>query len=499
MALAAASLLILATAVAVTLWRLRQPALPPPTVVQLSSERWAGSGSFSPDGTQIAYASAGDDGANWDIWLKIVGQAEARRLTTDPAAEGYPAWSPDGTQVAFLRYYSGTTRGLTFYATGAIHLVSPLGGTARRLSDFPARLQLSWSPDGHWLAAAKALSGIDQSGGIYLISLATGEARPVTSPNAPAFDVSPSFSPDGRALAYGSCKGVEGNSSCDVYVQSLDSESKPQGAVRSLTQQRLGQSLGLAWTRDGRSVVYDGLWRVRADGSTPPERLEQASGGGRSPSTVRSRDRLAFVRPVGEADIYRLPLGGSPTPLVQSTFLELQPQYSPDGRRIALVSGRAGSGNDIWLANADGSNLTRLTRGPGRAQGYPGWSPDGRSIVFDSRSEDGHVDVWTIGASGSGLRQITHDPKDDIVPSFSRDGRFVYFTSNRTGRYDIWRVPAGGGTEEQVTHEGGHFPFESADGRTLYYKRGAGDGALLSRPTAGGEERTILRCVPIFG
>ena len=72
-------------------------------MVQLTSERWAGSGSFSPDGTQIAFASAGDDGANWDIWLKIVGEAEARRLTTDPAAEGYPAWSPDGTQIAFLR------------------------------------------------------------------------------------------------------------------------------------------------------------------------------------------------------------------------------------------------------------------------------------------------------------------------------------------------------------------------------------------------------------
>jgi serine/threonine protein kinase/Tol biopolymer transport system component len=496
-ALAAAGFLVLSAAAIVTLWRLRQPALPPPIVVQLSSERWAGSGSFSPDGAQIAYASAGDDGANWDIWLKIVGQAEARRLTTDSAAEGYPAWSRDGVQVAFLRFYSGTAR-LPFFATGTIHLVSPLGGPARRLSDFPARLQLSWSPDGRWLAAAKARAGNDSPGAVYLISVATGEPRPLTSPNPPAFDVSPSFSPDGRLLAYVSCKGAEGYPACDVYVLPLDSELKPQGAARPLTRQGLNASHGLAWTRDGRSIVYDGLWRVRADGRTPPERLEQASGG-RSASTVGSRDRLAFVRPVGDADIYRLPLGGSPTPIVQSTFLELQPQYSPDGRRIALESGRAGSGNEIWLADADGANLTRLTRGPGRAQGSPRWSPDGRSIVFDSRAEDGHVDVWTIGASGSGLRQVTHDPADDVVPSWSRDGRLIYFTSNRTGRFEIWRLPAVGGTEEQVTRLGGVFPFESADGRTLYYKREAGDGALLGRPTAGGEERTILPCVPIFG
>ena len=84
------------------------------------------------------------------------------------------------------------------------------------------------------------------------------------------------------------------------------------------------------------------------------------------------------------------------------------------------------------------------------------------------------------------------------MPSWSRDGRFIYFTSNRTGRYEIWRVPAGGGTEEQVTREGGTLSFESVDGRTLYYQRDR-NGALLGRPTAGGEERTILPCVRSFG
>jgi len=100
---AVSAVLLLAVLVAGTLWRLRVE-LPPPTVVQLTSERWAGAGSFSPDGTQIAYASAGEDGANWDIWVKLVGQPEARRLTSEPAAEDYPAWSPDGAQIAFLRY-----------------------------------------------------------------------------------------------------------------------------------------------------------------------------------------------------------------------------------------------------------------------------------------------------------------------------------------------------------------------------------------------------------
>ena len=237
---AAAGVLILAAAAAVTLWRLRRPELPPPTVVQLTSERWAGSGSFSPDGTQIAYASAGDDGANWDIWLKIVGQAEARRLTTDPAAEGYPAWSPDGTQIAFLRYYAGVTRGHHLLATGAIHLVSPLGGPARRLSDFPARPQLSWSPDGRWLAAAKARSGSDPPGGIYLISVATGEARPVTLPKPPGLRRLPVLLAGRPSARLRLLRGRWREPSCDVYVLSLDSELRPQGAARPLTRQRPG-------------------------------------------------------------------------------------------------------------------------------------------------------------------------------------------------------------------------------------------------------------------
>jgi hypothetical protein len=156
-ALGATGLVFLAAAGAV-LWRLRGPALPPPKFVQLSSERWAGGGSFSPDGTQIAYASAGEDGSNWDIWVKIVGEAEARRLTTSPESDCCPAWSHDGTQVAFLRLEGGVTLqpAALHFQVGTIHLVSPLGGSERKASDFRVRFQISWSPDGRWLAASKA-------------------------------------------------------------------------------------------------------------------------------------------------------------------------------------------------------------------------------------------------------------------------------------------------------------------------------------------------------
>jgi Tol biopolymer transport system component len=258
---------------------------------------------------------------------------------------------------------------------------------------------------------------------------------------------------------------------------------------------------GMAWTADGRSIVYttmDHLWRVRANASSPPERVESAGPNAVFPSVSKAGTRLAFVRTNQETDIYRLPFGGSPSPLIESAYGNAFPKYSPDGRRIAFQSGRTARDVQefaIWLADADGSNATRLTRGPAAFQGSPSWSPDGQSIAFDAGAEIGKMDIWTIRTDGSGLRQVTRTPGPDVVPSWSRDGRFIYFASTRTGRHEVFRVPAEGGAEEQLTSDGGAAPVESVDGQTLYYQS-AERGALLARPTSGGQPRTVLSCVP---
>jgi Tol biopolymer transport system component/DNA-binding winged helix-turn-helix (wHTH) protein len=475
-------------------WVLSPREAPAPYIVQLSSARLVSSSSFSPDGSQIAYSSPGGDGGGLDIWLNIVGEAETRRLTTDEAGDTWPAWAPDGKQIAFIRFPSAV-------GPGSVHVVSPLGGVERQLLEFGVRgTSLSWSPDGRWLAAAKAPPPTTIFGtGIYLLPTAGGEPRQVTFPNATTLDTAPAFSPDGSALAFASCEGPVG-ALCNVWTLRLDAEARPYGAPRRLTQQGVPIST-LAWTRDGRFIIYGAewaaaarLWRVRAGGSAAPERVELAGPGVFNPSTARCCDRLSYIRDVGAGSIYRFEAGVGAAPLIQSAFFDTNPQYSPDGQRIAFSSDRADERPEVWLANADGTAVTRLTRGPGRHQGSPRWSPDGRMITFDSQTADGRWDIWTIGVGGSGLRQITRDLADENMPSWSRDGRFVYYGSNRSGRYEIWRVAIASGTEEQVTHGGGFLPFESLDGRTLYYLRRTG-GELFARPTAGGEERLILPCV----
>jgi Tol biopolymer transport system component len=77
------------------------------------------------------------------------------------------------------------------------------------------------------------------------------------------------------------------------------------------------------------------------------------------------------------------------------------------------------------------------------------------------------------------------------MPSWSRDGKWIYFCSDRTGRRESWRVPFAGGTAEQVTKEGGLVAYESADGTTLFYTKSE-SSPLFARPLSGGAERQLL-------
>jgi eukaryotic-like serine/threonine-protein kinase len=482
-------------------WHPREIELAPPQLVPLTSMLGAETHpTFSPDGGQIAFVWGGEKYENWDIYIKMIGSSEIHRLTTDPADDVFPSWSPDGRQIAFIRVSRNGD-------AGTIHLVSPLGGSDRKLSDFPVRSKLSWSPDGRWLAADRYSSATEAApgaAGIYLIPVLGGEPRPMTSAKAPACHHTPAVSPDGHHLAYASCASCRMPFSCHLDVMALGADYVPAGPPRRLTR-RAGYIVGLAWTRDGNSLIYGDwttrrLWRVWIVGDRPPERIELAGLQARQPATAASLDRLAFVHVRAAAAIYRFEVGHPPEALLGSSRSDVFPLFSPDGRRITFESRRGGEANEIWLAAADGSNPMRLTHGPGIWQGTPRWSPDGQRIAFDSQAEDGKWDIWTIDAEGGSPRRLTLDPGNENMPSWSRDGRWIYFQSDRAGADEIWRIPAAGGSEERVTHGGGSFAYESADGKTLFFTRIVDANApLFALPLARGPERKVLECVPDRG
>jgi Tol biopolymer transport system component/predicted Ser/Thr protein kinase len=491
--LAAAAVAVPLLAVAGWFLFIRSTPLPPPSVVPLTSypglEMYP---SFSPDGNQVAFAWNGEKQDNFDIYVKLVGTGTPLRLTTDPASESNPAWSPDGRQIAFVRQQGDQA---------SIYLISPLGGSERKLTDFRlARLPaISWSPDGKWLALAEREP--QGTNGIFLIPVERGERRRLTS-NSAAFDHSPAFSPDGRSLAYASCTGPF---SCDAQLVELGPDLLPTGQPRRLTHQDSYMS-GIAWTADGRSLVYAAsrdaglnlyLWRVPIAGTAKPERLELAGRQAQHPATPRAGNRLAYVQGGLDPDIWKWEAGAAAKNFISSTLNDGNAQFSPDGKRIAFASSRSG-GFEIWLCGRDGSNPVQLTNGLGRHQGTPRWSPDGRWIAFDSQGEDGHWDIYVINADGGQPRRITPHLSDAVIPSFSRDGRWIYFSSNRGGKFEVWRIPTAGGESVQVTDKGGWGASESWDGKTLYYMKesaGAGASPLFAKSLAGGPERQILDSV----
>lgn len=130
--------------------------------------------------------------------------------------------------------------------------------------------------------------------------------------------------------------------------------------------------------------------------------------------------------------------------------------------------------------------------------GTPRWSPDGRWIAFDARVEDNvHIysHIYVVDAEGRNLRPITHGDFDNYVPSWSRDGKSIYFASDRTGTRQIWKHSLETGSEKQLTEHGGFNPLESYDGRTIFYSKFDEPG-IWSMPASGGSESVAVTGKP---
>jgi Tol biopolymer transport system component len=235
---------------------------------------------------------------------------------------------------------------------------------------------------------------------------------------------------------------------------------------------------------------------VGVDGTRPPERIEIAGADARSPAIARSRDRLAFTRESEDTDIYRFEVGHPAQLVVGSSREEVEARLSSDGRRLVFGSMRSGETSGIWVANADGSGAHELTHGPGFVQGSPSWSPDGRRIAFDAFTDDKYWHVWLIDADGGTPRRLTTQVGDENVPTWSRDGRWIYFSSEQGAGRDIWRVAATGGVPQRMTH-GVSSPFacESLDGKTLFFQLKDADSPLMAMTLANGRTRQLVACV----
>jgi Tol biopolymer transport system component len=456
---------------------------------------------LSPDGNLVAFAWSGHAEAGpTDIYVKAVESEALRRLTQTPDSESSPAWSPDGHSIAFVRDGHG------------VFTMSQVGGAERQVS--ATGTHVAWAGDSK---SVLIRDGERNAGpfGIYQVFLDTLERRRLTQAPVGDGDYRFEVSPDGKSLAF---IRYEKRGIADLYVVPMAG-----GEPRRLSNWS-DTIYGLSWTPDGREIVYDvdqppasRLWRIDASSATPARGspIADIPAAARYPSISRPTRgqpaRLAFQTIARDVDLQLMDLGArlvndtiDVQPFWNSTRIEGSARFSPDGSRIAVVSLRSGA-PEIWVAWRDGSGLQQVTTLGAVGVLVGGWSPDGSQIAFEA-AIDGNTDVYSVGRDGGHLRRLTAELSIDGVPTWSGDGRWIYFASTRAGKIaDIWRVSFDGSQAIRLTRNGGFEPRESPDGRYLFYldrppaSLAVGSAARLMRlPLGGGQEELVLERVRPF-
>lgn len=427
---------------------------------------------FSPDGTQIAFAWDGPKQNNFDIYIKKIGSHETKRLTNYPDSDFNPVWSPDGRSIAFCR--SGAA------GSSAVWLISLLDGTERRLAEqwsvVPTSRFLTWSPDSKRLVFSGTATD-EKVHGLLELDIATGSLRYLTRSEGGAIDLHPAYAPNGRWIAF--ARDI-GRGISRMSLIPMKPEGGAKGSVVTLQWPGFESSeVGMpVWTPDSRELLFVSnrnsehyLWKAKAETGSAPQMLAML-GAGIVDAALSSNGALAIVRERLDIDIFRLDIGRlrrgqsvAPEPVVNSNRVETNPRVSPDGSRIAFESNRSGP-MEIWTANVDGSNLKQVTNWGHANTGSPAWSPDNSKLAFDSRA-GGAPRIYVMPAEGGKADVLTATSEVSVVPAWSSDGAWIYFTSDRTGRPEIWRIPSKGGAAQQISRRGG-FAAVSLGNRLWY-------------------------------
>lgn len=437
---------------------------------------------FTPDNSGVAFTWSGDARQPGGLFIKQLEREPPRRLTQPEGADSFPSISPDGTTVAFCRRSE---------AGYSLRTVSSLGGAERLLAETATRVVgIDWRPDGRRIAfAARLEAGAPFC--VHELDLETLHVTPLTVVDETLYtgDSWPAYSPDGRQLAFARCD--------HAGLRDLWLVPATGGPARQVTR-GLGRIDGLAWlpSSDGLIVSAEpegraGLYRIGLSDGRPRRLPVVAPGDALHPALSPDGGTLVFCNRTLDLDFVALELDrpdAEPKPFAVSTRNELGPAWSPDGRRIAFRSDRSGW-PEIWLAEADGAGMRRLTdwRGPEISGLF--WSPDGRRLAVN-------VDVgersWIeIVDTETGLARELEAPDHQRCCGWVGDGRRLTVLRNDG---PVWRLlrldPDGDRAESGALALAGH--PEVQDSATGLYSLDPASGALLWTPPGEETAREIF-------
>ena len=229
--------------------------------------------------------------------------------------------------------------------------------------------------------------------------------------NDPFLNWDPSWSPDGKRLAFTSTEAKDTERKRpQIYVMDADGKNRRRLSNRFIKDAEWHPS----WSPDGKQIAYTSSGAMDIAGGHWRIYVIDADG--------KNRQRLS-----------------------NDAVNDQQPSWSPDGKRIAFVSSRDRVGLEVYVMDADGGNQRRLTNSPDvhTHNREPSWSPDDERIVFTS-NRDRNSEIYVIDADGKNLRRLTRNPAHDTDPSWSPDGKRIVFVSTRDGNWEIYVMNADG-------------------------------------------------------
>lgn len=479
------ALLLLIVPLAVWLFFRETPASDFPSTVIHSTQltNWTGLDNFpaiSPDGNSVAYSS--DRTGSFEIYVKpLAPGAKEIQITSDGQQNLQPSWSLDGQRIAF----HSKTR-------GGIWIVPASGGTVKQLTEFGAHP--SFSPDGKQIAFQTgsltdlgANSRILPPSVLWLVSSGGGEPRQLTQTGNPSGGHSaPAWSPDGKRIAF---------NVADLTFMSIWTIGVETGNLQEINA-RSGDPV---YAPDGKSIYYialNGLWQIPispADdkpAGEPRQIFDDGPAQARHPSVSANGKKIVYEMLMSASRISQLSLdketNAEPVPLLQnSATRNTFPVFSPDGKRIAFTSGRPGSLSELWVMSADGQNPTQMT---GNVI-ISNWFPDNQRVAFAARREDASK-LFSINLNDGRETALFNFKSEVEYTRLSPDGRKVAFNSKESGTINVWLANLENGEQRQLTFdpELAGFAVWSPDGKwlALQIKR-RDDTHIALMPSEGGE------------
>ncbi|HXV65481.1 MAG TPA: protein kinase [Vicinamibacteria bacterium] len=473
---------------------------------------------ISPDGRHIAYVltaadeplALGSESApnrRGGILLRDIGKSEGEIV--------------DGSRGAMQPFFSPDSEWLAFFADQKLKKVHVDGGLATVVCDAPGSRGGTWGADGTIVFAPGDTAGV----GLKRVSADGGTPEPVTNLGNGELHRWPRFLPSGE-LMYTVLSG-----GFHVQLRALSRSGETKIVQDGASDARYLPSGHLLFWREGDYLAapFDSA-TLEVTGPAVPvvEDVELATLATYTVSHLDVSETGSLIYLQGATDVYDLVSvrrSGEKESLVSEPDRFLQPRFSPDGERLALLKPSTSiAAEDLWVYDLRLGAMTRFTVDP-EYDITPAWSPDGRHIVFASRRDGANFNLYRKRADGSdAVERLTDDPSshhlgdfspdgvhlawnrfaapdtntgfdvyvldleegtsvpirntafEESDPSFSPDGRFVAFMSNESGRFEVYVQPfPGSGAKWQVSTDGGWFPV-FGPGREIFYQATTSDG-----------------------